>query len=57
MFKNTKNERAKEGECPYLETVSENVKLHTLFGVMKEEYNWGYKLEKDFNFDGGFAAK
>ena len=24
---------------------------------MREEYNWEYKLEKDFNFDGGFAAK
>ena len=31
--------------------------MRTLFGVMKEDYNWEYKLEKDFNFDGGFAAK
>ena len=54
-FKNIKNTKAKEGERPYLEPDSENVKLHTLMAVMKEEYNWEYQLDRDFNFERGFT--
>ena len=57
LFKDMKNTRAKEGECPYLEPDTENVKLCTLMAVMKEEYNWEYQLDRDFNFEGGFAGR
>ena len=57
LLKDMKNTRAKEGECPYLEPDTENVKLRTLMAVMKEEYNWEYQLDRDFNFEGGFAGR
>ena len=44
LFKGMKNTKAKEGDCPYLEPDTENIKLRTLMAVMKEEYNWEYPL-------------
>ena len=38
LFKGMKNTKAKEGECPYLDPDTENVKLRTVMTVMKEEY-------------------
>ena len=41
--------------CPYLQPSTVNTYIRTLLGYMKEEYDWRYSLEHDFNFTGGLG--
>ena len=57
FVKNQKNSLAMEGECPYLQPNAQQSYLRSLVAIMKEEYDWDYSLEKDFNNTGGLKAK
>ena len=57
LFKDQKNLKAKDGECPFLEPNTQSTYIHTFLAYMKEDYGWEYSMDKDFNFVGGFRAK
>mmetsp|Transcript_4578 Transcript_4578/g.7743 ORF Transcript_4578/g.7743 Transcript_4578/m.7743 type:complete len:550 (+) Transcript_4578:127-1776(+) len=55
--KSLRNEKAGEGECPFLQPGTQNTYMKTLLGFMKQEYNWNYSITQDFNFAGGYFAR
>lgn len=55
--KDLKKLRTKEGECPFLEPSSHNTYMKTLLGYLKEQYNWNYSIQHDFNFQGGYTPR
>lgn len=57
VAKSLRNEKAKPGECPFLQPSTQNTYMKTLLGVMKTEYNWNFSITHDFNFTGGYFAR
>ena len=57
MMRSRKNTRAKKEECPFLEPDTENTYIQTCFGIMKEDFDWNYSVDHDFNFERGLAPK
>eukprot|EP00986_Skeletonema_menzelii_P017420 scaffold19380_cov81-Skeletonema_menzelii.AAC.2 len=52
-----KNQRAAEGECPYLQPKSEDTYLRSAMAVLKDQFDWRFSLLEDFNFPGGLSGK